>query len=117
MLDKKQRLTKKKEFDIVFKGGRAVYGDTFGLKIIKNNLGFGRFGLIIGAKISKKAVERNKLRRRLREVIKKNLSGLKDGFDAVIIALPGATKKNQREVEQTIINLFKKLKAHKSVKK
>ena len=71
MLPKKNRLTKKNDFDRVFKKGISVFDYILGIKILKNNLPDSRFGIIVSNKISKKANERNKIKRQIRECLKK----------------------------------------------
>ena len=108
MLAKVHRLKLKRDFDRVFKKGRGVSQDFLFLKLLPNDSAKSRFGIIVSQKISKKATERNKIRRRIRAAIFKKLPGLEDNFDAVIIALPGVEEKDFRTIEKTITELFKK---------
>ncbi|MDP2910404.1 MAG: ribonuclease P protein component [bacterium] len=107
MLNQKNRLTKKKDFDAVFKRGRGFKQGCLYFKIKENDLSFSRFGFIVSKKFSKKAVERNKIRRRLREIIKKKLLPVKEPKDIVIIVNPGA-ENDFEKLEQAINSLFKK---------
>lgn len=97
----------KKEFGIVFKKGKTKAGKLVFLKILKNNLNNNRFGIIVGKKISKKAVVRNKIKRRLREIIRQ--ANVKLGFDIVIITKPEIINKNYQEIKNELENLFKTL--------
>lgn len=110
MLPKENRLTKKKAFDQLLKKGQAYFSQTLILKIIKNNLYISRFGFIISKKIAKKAVIRNKLKRRLREIIRKDISQLKGGYDIVIIAKKnsGVADKNYQLLKEEVKFLEKK---------
>jgi len=107
MLPKINRLKKKKDFEKVFRQGKGFKEDFFYLKVSKNNLGLVRFGLITSKKFSKKATERNKMRRRLSELIRKKLPKIKKGTDVVIIAIPGA-EADFKKLEDIISKLFKK---------
>jgi ribonuclease P protein component len=103
VLEKKYRLTKKKDFKRVFVQGR-IFGALFSaVKIKKNNLPCSRFGFVVSLKISKKAVERNKIRRRLQEAIRLNLSKIKKGVDVAVIAKPGIKGKQYGEIEEDLI--------------
>ncbi|GAI32984.1 unnamed protein product, partial [marine sediment metagenome] len=62
MLNKRNRLKKKKDFDKVFKQGQGFKQDFLYLKIRKNNLKSSRFGFVVSKKFSKKAVIRNKIK-------------------------------------------------------
>jgi len=68
-LPTKNRLKNKKDFDAVFKKGKALNGSFLFIKSLPSSLGYPRFGFIVSAKFAAKAVLRNKVRRLLAEVI------------------------------------------------
>lgn len=107
MLAKQNRLIKKKDFDIIFKQGQGFKQEFLYLKIKRNDLQSSRFGFIVSKKFSKKAVERNKIKRRLREIIGAKLLQVKQGLDVIIIVMPGA-ENNFQKIEQVINKLFRK---------
>ena len=109
MLNKNNRLTCRHDFERVFKTGQGMFCEIMGIKTAPNQLNVSRFGIVVSAKISKKAVERNKIRRRIREVIKKHLPDIKSGYDIVIIARQKILNKKFQEIEKNIISGFKKL--------
>lgn len=106
MLKKENRLKKKRDFERVLQKGRGYKGDSLFLKVIKNEEAEARIGIIVSKKVSKKAVERNKLRRRIREIVR--TINLPSHFDAVVVAFPKASEKTFQELSLEIINLFKK---------
>jgi len=116
MLPKKNRLQKKKDFEKVFAQGKGFRQDLLFLKAAKNDLGVFRFGIIISKKVSKSAVKRNKVKRRLREIIRLQLQeyptlGAEQetkGIDVAIVALPGIEDKTYQEIEIMTIKLFEK---------
>lgn len=108
MLPQKNRLQKKKDFDNVFKSGKGFREGFLYFKIKKNSLNSSRFGFIVSKKFSKKAVERNKIKRRLREIIKKELPKIKKPIDVVIIINPGL-ENNFEKLEQAINKLLEKV--------
>lgn len=110
MLPKTNRLKKKKDFERVFKEGKGFKEDFLFLKLAKNNLNISRFGFVVGQKVSKKAVLRNKTKRRLRELVKAKLPKIKIGFDGVLVALEGLETQNYKEMEDSVDKLFKKAK-------
>ena len=109
MLNKINRLTKDKDFDNVFKNGKSSYDKLIGAKAIQNQLGDSRFGILVSAKVSKKAVERNKIKRQIREIIRLQQDKTKPGYDVVIITLPAILGKNYQEIEQSVNRHFRKL--------
>ena len=98
------------------KGRPAREGFLF-LKTLKNNLGLSRFAVVAGKEVSKKAVVRNRLRRRISEIIRIKLKtkGIKSGtgVDGVIIALPGAEKMDFVQLRRAIEKIFAKAKITK----
>jgi ribonuclease P protein component len=102
MLEKQFRITKKKEFETILEKGKKNIDQLIITKTIKNNLGFNRFGIIVSTRISKKATDRNRVKRKIRNVLvklKENLIGEKD---VVIIALPTIIKMDYRAIEQSV---------------
>jgi ribonuclease P protein component len=66
-----------------------------------------RFAVVISGSLIKKAVLRNKTKRRVKAVIFKHLGDLKDGFAVVVYPKKILSFK---EAEEELLNLFKKAK-------
>ena len=84
MLKKQSRLNKNKDFAQVFQRGERLYGRYFTLRWLRNNLSYSRFGIIVSLKVDKKAVIRNKIKRRIRAIFKDNLDKLVINCDFLI---------------------------------
>jgi len=112
MLPKVNCLKRKKDFERVFKEGKGFKEDFLFLKFYLNNLKKSRFGIIVSQKISKKAIIRNKIKRRIRAVINSKLPKIKKGMDIVLVVLPGLETKDFWEIEDTINRLFEKAKIY-----
>lgn len=110
MLPLKNRLKKKKDFERILKQGKGFTEDFLFLKIIKNDFKVSRVGFIVSKKISKKAVRRNKIKRRLREIAYSYLDKIQPGFDLVFLTKPGIEKRDFWELEQIVGKIFKKSK-------
>jgi len=108
MLPKTNRLQKKKDFDRVFKGGKGYKEDFLALKMARNNLKKSRFGFVVGKNVSKKTTLRNKIKRRLRELVRLKLKKTKKGIDVILIVRPGFRTKDFWEIEETINKIFKR---------
>jgi ribonuclease P protein component len=106
MLVSKNRLRKKSDIDNVFKKGKTVTGNFIFLRAAKNNLDINRFAFVVSSKISKKSVTRNKIKRQLREIIKKNILKIKQGFDFVLIVRPQIVNQGFKEIEKEIDAIF-----------
>lgn len=113
MLKKKNRIVKDKDFDRAFKTGHSLYTKSFGLKEVDNGLDIIRLGVLVSTKVSKKAVIRNKLKRQIKEVVQKEIPGLKNGKDLVIIVFNQILDKKFEEIKEMVITTLKKLKLYK----
>ena len=107
MLKKENRLRKNKDFEKVFKKGKSYYSDFLSLKIKENSSKQNRFAFIVSQKVAKRANVRNKIKRRLREIIKKEQEKIKPGWDVVLIAKPGAEKEKFRSLYEETNKLIK----------
>ena len=108
MLPKQNRLKKKKDFERVFKQGKGIKRDFLLFKFVKNDLGASRFGFVVSQKISKKVTVRNKIKRRLRAVLREELPKIKPGFDGVWVVLKNSTPPSFKEIQETIKKIFQK---------
>ena len=104
MLPKLNRIKKKKDFEVIFKNSKSFKSNLFIFKMMKNDLGYNRVGLVVSQKVSKRATTRNKVRRRLAEVMKAEIENIKNGTDLIIIALAGIEKKEFSEIKEAINN-------------
>lgn len=110
MLPQTNRLQKKKDIDQVFKEGKGLKEDFLVLKTNKNGFKKSRFGFIVSQKVSNKATLRNKIKRRLRELVQKRMNLIKPGTDNILVALPGLENKDFWEMEEIVDKLLKKAK-------
>lgn len=109
MLLRQNRIKKKDDIERIFKKGKSFKEGFLLLKTLKNDLNASRFGFVVSKKISKKANVRNKIKRRLREIIRLEIKSLKPGTDNLFVALPGLEKKEKfDDFKETVGKLLKK---------
>lgn len=108
MLPKENRLKRDKDFQALFKSGRGAYGSVCGAKWRRNDLQVSRFAVVVGTKVSKKAVVRNRLRRQIREMLRLRLGQMRPGYDLVLIVKREALGKTAPELEREVLRLLKK---------
>jgi len=108
MLAKENRIKKNKDFGIIFKKGKRTREKGLTLNWSANGLDVSRFGFIVSKKVSKKATVRNKIKRRLREIVRGKRHFVKKGMDCALIANPGLEKENYKEISEIIEKLFKR---------
>lgn len=101
------RLKKNKDFRRVYNHGRSYADRRLILYLSKNNYGGTRIGFSVSKKVGK-AVIRNKVRRKLKEISRLNREKIKKGFDVIIIARPVVADCTYREMEKSFIWLLKK---------
>lgn len=107
MLHSKNRLSRV-EVNSLKKKARVVQGLYFGLLFEENKLeGLPRFGFIVSRKISKKAVERNLIRRRMKEAVRSLLVKFPPG-SYVFLAKQSVLDKTVQELKQELEAVIKK---------
>ncbi len=85
MLSKDHRLRHEKDIGKVLKSRAGAFDNACGVKMVKNDLDFSRFAVVVGTKVSKKAVDRNRIRRQYREILRSMMSMIKPGFDVILL--------------------------------
>lgn len=101
MLPFKNRLTRRKDHEKVQKLGNFVSAKNIAIKVLENGTRDTRIGIVVGLKYSKKAIERNQVKKEIRGIVQPELKNMKKGFDIVIMA-------RKREEEKTRAINFKR---------
>jgi ribonuclease P protein component len=105
VLKKINRICSRKEFSEIKKKGKLLGSSSFGVLILKKEDKEKKFGFIISKKISKRAVDRNKIKRRMAEVIRKNLEKFEDGTRMIFLTKKEILNKKIIEIENEIKKL------------
>lgn len=108
MLPKPNRLHLDKDIKTLFAKGKGVFDVWCGLKVRKNGLAASRFAVVVGVKVSKSAVVRNRVRRQIREIVRLRLPELKPGFDVMMLVRKEAIDKPYAELEKHVCAALKK---------
>jgi ribonuclease P protein component len=110
MFPKENRLRTEKDIQALFAGGKSVFGMFVGIKIKKNLKEQSRFTVVVGTKISKKAVVRNRLKRQIRAIVHAKLCELSSGYDVAFLVKKEAVGKNFEELQSDVEKLLRKAK-------
>ncbi len=111
MLRLPNRLSKLSDIQRVLKNGRYSHAPDFGIKFLQNQKGSTRMTVVVSTKISKKAVARNKIKRRIREIIKKEIMPhIKNGYDVIVMTKKSVLESDFSKMKKDTIKLFKKSK-------
>lgn len=105
MLKKINRISKKSEFEEIKSKGEMGVADLFSIVWMNKNEGKA-FGTIISKKISKKAVDRNQIRRRLMEAVRLNMNIFPQGFRGIFLVKKNILDKSETEIEECLKKLF-----------
>lgn len=111
-----QKLKRKSEIDYLFKKGKWLTVDNIRVIHVKSNENFSvpshRVGVSVSKKFFKRAVDRNRIKRLLRECYRLNKSKYLEAFGEFSITMFFWTSKqlpeNFAEVEKQFLNLCKK---------
>lgn len=88
--------------------GKVYNGQFFNLCIAKNNLLHNRYAFVVSKKVDKRAVVRNKTRRKLSLCIEKMLNKIKTDYDIVFFAKKEAVSQAVRDLCAEVEVVFKK---------
>lgn len=86
MLPKKFRLHADNDIKRLVRGGKTFFLPQLTLKYQINDQKALRIGFVVSTKVDKKAVIRNKVKRRMREALRAELDNIKNGNDLLFIA-------------------------------
>jgi ribonuclease P protein component len=109
MIPKTHRVRKTREFERVFSSRQSVYGRFVRISYIYGVVNITRCAVVISTKVSKKAVIRNKIKRRVRIIITRLLPELLPPLDLVIVCLPTSIEANIKEFEEDIRKTLEKV--------
>jgi len=108
MLKKLYRLKNERNFKKVARFGKKAQIDLLTLKYLETRFESSRFGIVISAKVLKKAVQRNYVKRRIIESVRLNLSQIKPGYDIVFLMYNKPANIKEIDFKEKTLNLLKK---------
>lgn len=106
MVPAKNRLKTDQDFQRLARKGRSVSVPAITLKYIPNGLQFSRFGFVVSVKTDKRAVVRNRVKRRIREIIRLKLAKIKPGYDIMMVIRRGTEEIRPSELSQMVFDLY-----------
>jgi len=101
-------LKKNSDFRRLYKSGRSTANRLLVLYIRRNGRGTNRVGITVTTKLGG-AVQRNRVRRRIREIYRLNAQSLQPGYDIVIVARVRARYATYAELERSFFDCASKL--------
>lgn len=107
------RLKKNSQFNFIYKKGERVHTENFTLFAIKSKFENYRLGISINKKIGK-ANKRNKLKRRIKEIVRLYLN-IPSFYNYIIMAKENAVNLTFDQLKEDLIKLFKKYENKKNI--
>ena len=101
-------LKKNYEFQRLYSKGKSAVSPYLVVYVRKTKRSVNRIGITVSTKLGK-AVVRNRVRRRLREIYRLNEEAFKTGLEMVIVARVKAVKASYRQLEQSFMSECERL--------
>lgn len=102
-MKKSRALTKRAQYSLVYQQGQMWANSLIVMRALPNGLGLSRFGFAVTKKVGK-AVQRNRLKRLLREITR--LQSVKPGWDIVFIVRSVAVNADYHRLEGAVTKLL-----------
>ena len=109
VLPKEHRLRHERDFARLSVKGRPFYGPYCVLRVWKSGSIPSKLGFVASGKIFKTAVERNKIRRQMSEIVRTNIKLVPPGFDLTVVAKPEIRGVKHKELKESILHLLEKM--------
>ncbi len=104
------RLRKATDFSKTYKFGYSYNNSSLYIKALPSKSPVSRFAVVVPKKVSKKAVERNRSRRRIYEIIRLNLIRIHPGYTIIITVKTNLEYLSPQQLETILLDGFKSLK-------
>jgi len=103
---KKERIRKRADFQRISRTGIKIQTPHFRASLCPNGLSHSRLGVTVGKNVGS-AVQRNRIKRRVREFFRLNKDSLPGSSDLVVTAREGAASLNFWQVSEELKGLFR----------
>ena len=104
-LGRNRKLLDGGQFKSVFSQKKSIHGKYFGMHVIRNRLNHPRLGMAVSKKVSKKAVQRNRIKRQIRESFRLCQDTLIP-MDCVVVSKIGCADQENRVLRTELDGLW-----------
>jgi ribonuclease P protein component len=112
MLKRPHRLGKKDNLESILKNGGKALGRLLVLRMRKNNQNTHRFGIVISQKVGRQAVDRNRIKRQINDIVRLNYEKLpeENHFDILILPKTAIMEATYDQIKADFLSLIPRLK-------
>ncbi|MEX0668691.1 MAG: ribonuclease P protein component [Candidatus Saccharimonadales bacterium] len=103
MLSRPYRLRRRNDFTHLHKKGRVKHAKHFSIKYDQTSQELPRIAVVVSTKVSKKAVVRNRLRRRIYAQVRQILPSIKPSHDIMIMVKHTAIDASSNDLGQELV--------------
>ena len=104
-LGRQRKLLNSAQFGAVFSNRKSIHGQFFSVHVVRNVLDYPRVGLTVSRRVSKKAVQRNRIKRQIRESFRLRQAELSP-IDFVVTAKVGSAEQENGELRNELDKLW-----------
>ena len=102
-------IRKNDDFKKVIDTGKLIKNNNYIIYYKDKEKEYYRFGISVGKKISKRAVDRNKLKRQIKNIIDNNKNVYQKSKDYIIILKKSCLEETYSNLEKSFINIMKQI--------
>ena len=103
-MNSKYRIKKNEEFEYIIKNGSVIKNSFFVIYNIERRENYNRYGISVSKNVGN-SVKRNKIKRRIKDIIIKN--SIKKGYDYVIIVRKEVEGASFEKIKDKLLDLIK----------
>lgn len=108
MFNRPARLRKERDIVRVYQKGRGAVNDQLGIKAVANPAGQTRTAIVVSKKVDKRAVVRNKNRRRIAGILRGQGETYLSGCDIVVTVRQDLSSLSHAELTNLVTGLLKR---------
>lgn len=113
-MNKIYRLRKRRDFSYTYKKGKSVANQYLVLVYRRTGFYVTRAGFSVSKKFGN-SVKRNRIRRQLREIYRKRIPHVKEGYDLIFVVRKNARDVEFSKLEEAVDNLLKRAELFKEM--
>jgi len=107
MLARTYRLRKNSDFQRLYKSGKRFASANLAFYFVPSNMEYSQIGFVVSKKVSKRAVVRNTLRRRVSAIVEENYKNIKTPIKAIILIRKDFSSTKPDDLKKEVAGLIK----------